>query len=270
LSASKKASVGRENVYISGPPFGNTKLFLRGVTSSTGAGSTSGPLTTGLAQQHRHPTWSPDRTKVAFAQGPGGATGYDIYILDLTTPGATPQNITNSSGVTDDRPAWSPDGTRLAYERNNDIIVHPLNGGGDLNLTTALIPKAWKAAWSPDSQTLYYSVGDITQPPNGNNNDLRIYQQPANNSSPGTELLHISGAHVFQPSISPDGTKLCYTTSTAAGNSTSAAVLAAPLGAPASFTVIAASGTGDYNCTWSPDGTRSRTPRITRATGRPS
>ena len=133
-------------VYISRPPFGNTKLFLRGVTGSTGAGSTSGALATGLAQQHRHPTWSPDRTKVAFAQGPGGATGYDIYIFDLTTPGATPQNITNSSGVTDDRPAWSPDGTRLAYERSNDIIVHPLNGGGDLNLTTTLIPKAWKAA----------------------------------------------------------------------------------------------------------------------------
>ncbi len=243
-------------VFIEGPAFGNTQLFLRSVTSSTGAGLTTGPLATGLAEQHRHPTWSPDRTKVAFAEGPGGAIGYDIYILDLTTPGATAQNITNSSGVTDDRPAWSPDGTRIAYESGNDIIVHPLNGGGDLNLTSTLTPKAWKAAWSPDSQTLYYSVGDISQPPNGNTNDIRLYQQPANNASAGTELFHISGAHVFQPSISPDGTKLCYTTSTAAGNSTSAAVVAAPLSAPGSFTVIADSGKGDYNCTWSPDGTK--------------
>ncbi len=243
-------------VFIEGPAFGNTQLFLRSVTSSTGAGITTGPLATGLAEQHRHPTWSPDRTKIAFAEGPGGAIGYDIYILDLTTPGATAQNITNSSGVTDDRPAWSPDGTRIAYESGNDIIVHPLNGGGDLNLTSTLTPKAWKAAWSLDSQTLYYSVGDISQPPNGNTNDVRLYQQPANNASAGTELLHISGAHVFQPSISPDGTKLCYTTSTAAGNSTSAAVVAAPLSAPGSFTVIAASGKGDYNCTWSPDGTK--------------
>ncbi len=243
-------------VFINGPAFGNTQLFLRSVTSSTGAGSTTGPLATGLAQQHRHPTWSPDRTKIAFAEGPGGATGYDIYTLDLTTPGATPQNITNSSGVTDDRPAWSPDGTRIAYESGNDIIVHPLSGGGDLNLTSTLTPKAWKAAWSPDSQTLYYSVGDITQPPNGNTNDVRLYQQPANNSSAGTELLHVSGAHVFQPSISPDGTKLCYTFSTAAGNSTSADVVAAPLSSPPSLTVIADSGKGDYNCTWSPDGTK--------------
>ena len=243
-------------VFIEGPAFGNTQLFLRGVTSSTGGGFTVGPLATGLAQQHRHPTWSPDRTKVAFAEGPGGSIGYDIYILDLTTPGATAQNITNSPGVTDDRPAWSPDGTRIAYESGDDIIVHPLNGGGDLNLTTALTAKAWKAAWSPDSQTVYYSVGDITQPPNGNTNDIRLYQQPANNSSAGTELLHISGAHVFQPSLSPDGTKLCYTTSTAAGNSISAAVVAAPLSAPGSFTVVADSGKGDYDCTWSPDGTK--------------
>ncbi len=244
--------------FIQGPAFGNTQLFLRTVTSSTGAGSISGPLNTGLTLQHRHPTWSPDRTKLAFAEGPGGATGYDIYILDLTTPGATPQNITNSNNVTDDRPAWSPDGTRIAYESGSDIIVHPLSGGGDLNLTSTLTPKAWKAAWSPDSQTLYYSVGDISQPPNGTNNDIRLYQQPANNSSAGTELLHVSGAHVFQPSISPDGTKLCYTLSPEAGNSKKAAVVAAPLSAPGSITVIAdgANITGDYNCTWSPDGTK--------------
>jgi Tol biopolymer transport system component len=242
-------------VFINGPAFGNTQLFLRSVTSNTGGGSITGPLATGLALQHRHPTWSPDRTKIAFAEGPGGATGYDIYTLDLTTPGATPQNITNSSGTTDDRPAWSPDGTRIAYERGNDIIVHPLNGGGDLNLTSTLTPRAWKAAWSPNSQTLYYSVGDISQPPNGNTNDIKLYQQPANNSSAGTELLHVSGAHAFQPSISPDGTKLCYTVSTAENNSPTAAVVAASLSSPGSFTPIAASGKGDYNCTWSPDGT---------------
>src|SRR3954454_14363575 len=241
-------------VFIDGPAFGNTQLYLRSVTSSTGAGTRTGPLVTGLPDQHRHPTWSPDRTKIAFAEGPGGATGYDIYTLDLTVPGATPQDITNSSGVTDDRPAWSPDGTRIAYESGRDIIVHPLTGGSDVNLTSTLTPKAWKVAWSPDSQTVYYSVGDVTVAPNGSNNDVMLYQQPADNSSAGTELLHVSGAHVFQPSISPDGTKLCYTNSTAAGNSTSATVVAAPLSSPSSITVIAASGVGDYNCTWSPNG----------------
>src|SRR5437764_1990154 len=72
-------------VFIEGPAFGNTQLYLRGVTSSTGAGSTTGPLVTGLTEQHRHPTWSPDRTKVAFPDRPDAATGYDIYLLDHTT-----------------------------------------------------------------------------------------------------------------------------------------------------------------------------------------
>ena len=178
-------------VLISGPAFGNTQLFLRPVFGSTGGGSMSPALATGLTLQHRHPTWSPDRTKIAFAEGTGRCA------VTTSTPsisprrGRRPMNITNSPGVTDDRPAWSPDGTRIAYESGNDIIVHALTGGGDLNLTTTLTPKAWKAAWSPDSQTLYYSVGDITLAPNGTNNDIRLYQQPANNSSAGTELLHV-------------------------------------------------------------------------------
>jgi hypothetical protein len=55
-------------VYISGSAFGNTQLFLRTVTSSTGGGfSTTGPIATAPTQQRRHPTWSPDRTKIAFA-----------------------------------------------------------------------------------------------------------------------------------------------------------------------------------------------------------
>src|SRR4051794_5321563 len=131
-------------VSTKGPAFGNAHLSLRTVTSSTGAGTTS-PIATGLPLQHRHPTWSPDRTKVAFAHGTGGV--FDIYTLDLTTPGATPQNITNTPGINEDRPAWSPDGTRIAWESGPDIVVHPLNGGADINMTTTLTPIAWKAAW---------------------------------------------------------------------------------------------------------------------------
>lgn len=53
--------------------------------------------------QHRHPTWSPDRTKIAYARGDpamGAMTeNFDVYILDLTTPGAVPQAITNTADI---------------------------------------------------------------------------------------------------------------------------------------------------------------------------
>ena len=87
LPVSASAVLPGENgriVYISGPAFANTQLFLRGVTGSTGGGSSQPARSPPGMVQRRHPTWSPDRTKIAYAEGPGGAAGYDIYILDLT------------------------------------------------------------------------------------------------------------------------------------------------------------------------------------------
>ncbi len=223
-----------------------------------GGGTTTGPLNTGLTLQHRHPAWSPDRTKIVFAHGPA-AGPYDLYTLDLTTPGATAQNITNTPAVSEDRPAWSPDPNdpRIAYDGGNDIFVRtPAGPGPGVNMTSTLATKAYKAAWTPDSQTLYYSVGDPNVAPNGNTNDVKLFRQPANNSSPGTLFHAVSGAHVAQPTISPDGTKLCYGFATAPGNSTSRIVVAAPINAPGSITQVGNSGVGDYNCTWSPDGTK--------------
>ncbi len=240
-----------------------SKLFLRPVTSSTGAGGpATGPLDS-TAGQHRHPTWSPDRTMVAYARGGGSCNpACDIFVLDLTTPGATPQNITNTPTVTEDRPAWSPDGTRIAYESlsNNqvDIIVDsdPLAAGGTSNLTDSASVTEGKPAWSPDSATLYYSVGNVNVPPNGNTNDVKIFQEPADNSGTPTQVVHISGAHTFQPSISPDGTSICYTLGTTAGLNASASILVAPLASASSGTVLATGDGGNYNCTWSPDGTK--------------
>ncbi len=62
----------------------------------------------------------------------------------------------------------------------------------------------------------------------------------------------------FQPSISPDGTKICFTLGT--GLNGTADVFTADLATPASQTNLSDNvGTmpqhGDYNCTWSPDGT---------------
>ena len=60
----------------------------------------------------------------------------------------------------------------------------------------------------------------------------------------------------FQPSISPDGTNVCFTRSTNGFNNT-ADVLVAPITNPPSGGIVVSKdpALGDYNCTFSPDGT---------------
>ncbi|MFL5781778.1 MAG: Ig-like domain-containing protein, partial [Thermoleophilaceae bacterium] len=237
------------------------KVYLRTMLSNTGLGSASGAVTPTTGIQHRHPTWSPDRTKIAYAAGV--APNYDIFVLDLTTPGAIPENITNSPTVPDDRPAWAPDGKHIAYEsgvqqgsNQTDIIVqeYPTSGVSPLHLTstTNAGENEGKPAWSPDSQTIYYAKGPLT--------GADIEKKPAHGGSE-TEVLNLATDSAFQPSISPDGTKMCYThgagfNGTAEIYVTSISSLPAAEGSDLSDSPGNAgdAAKASYNCTWSPDG----------------
>lgn len=231
------------------------QLFLLPVPGSTGGGTVSAAITS-VAEQHRHPTWSPDRTKIAYARGVGN--NFDIFVQDLTSPGSTPVNITNSNLVTDDRPAWSPDGTRIAWESEvadgsgqRDVLIKdaPFTGTAtNFTNTTTAGQFEGRPAWSPSSVVLYYEKNDA-----GTQN-ADIVRKPVN---AGTETLAVADSSLdeYQPSISPDGTQVCFTISNNTFNGT-ADIMVAPLTSPpsggnlVSFDIT----TDDYNCTWSPDG----------------
>lgn len=236
------------------------KIYLRTITSDTGAGSASGTVTPTAGIQHRHPTWSPDRTKIAYAAGVGG--NYDIYVLDLTTPGAVPQNFTNSNNVTDDRPAWSPDGEHIAYEsevadgsNQTDVLVkaYPPSGLSPLFITSTNGVFEGKPAWSPDSQTIYFARGPLSA--------SDILKKASNGAGSEQPVLNLADS-VFQPSISPDGTKMCYTRGTGFNGTaeiwvTNVSTTPAAEGFDLSDTPTADPNMGalaSYNCTWSPDG----------------
>ena len=72
-------------VLISGRPpetDATARLYLLPVPSnSSGGGLISAPIVP-AGGQYRHPTWSPDRTKIAFANG-SPADGYDLFVIDL-------------------------------------------------------------------------------------------------------------------------------------------------------------------------------------------
>ncbi len=234
------------------------KLYMRPTIGSVGAG-TAEPIPTATGDgQHRHPTWSPDRTKIVYARGDNATANYDIFVLDLTQPGATPENITNSNAVTDDRPAWSPDGTQIAFESENadasgqlNIKIYDVGTGQTANLTPITAGTyEHKPAWTPDSQTLYYTTGD----PNGTDT-MNIVKQPAAGGA-ASNVLADPTANEFQPSISPDGTQMCFTRGTGAGFNSTARVRVALANGGGQMELPGNSGVAGYNCTWSPDGTK--------------
>ena len=215
-------------------------------------------ITTANSLHHRHSSWSPDRTKIAYARGPSGFAGpWDIFVFDLTQPaGVTnPANVTSSAG-SEDRPTWSPDGTTLAYSKadaggNWDVVTQLADGAGgetmigdDASAGAGASGQFPRPQWSPDGATIYYGRGVDT-------NDYDIYRSPADGSNPlGTAVVTGTG-NDYQPSLSPDGSTLCYTRDSGADKN----VVVDPVGAGTVITDLAPGGI-DYECAWSPDGQR--------------
>lgn len=246
-------------VFASGRTGGDAgrELFLLPVPSSTGGGTLSPAIASVAGQQHRHPAWSPDRTKIVYARVLS-PTNTDLFVLDLTTPGATPVNITQSPTVVEDRPAWSPDGSHIAWDSNafgaSEIIVALPNGGGQTNITnTAGFERG--PAWSPDSKTIFYETGDR----NDAVADDNVVKRSITLGPPitvGAQSLAVadSGISEIQPSVSADGTHICFGLQSA-NNVATAEVMVAPLTAVPSGGISISDNdpVADYNCAFSPD-----------------
>jgi Tol biopolymer transport system component len=232
------------------------QIYLRTTIGSTGGGTLSDPIVP-VGGQWRHASWSPDRTRIVMANGtPGSPTTerYDLFIKDFES-GTLTQFFANTN--TADHPAWSPDGAHIAFEEapsagsaDRDIKVKLVGSSVPATTLTSTTKREFKAAWSPDSQTIYYAQ-ENTSP-----QFLDIVKQPATGGAI-TPVQAASGIDEYQPSISPDGKKMCFTLQSTPGNSNSANIYVVDLPGGGPITKISQDDPhGNINCTWSPDGTK--------------
>jgi len=143
------------------------------VMSPNGSGITQ--LTSSVGDKS-HPSWSPDGTKIAFANRDPSDFDPDcddffvmcngeIYVMNADGTGVT--RMTNTPTWDESWPKWTPDGSELTFNRSFgcDPTCPPRSNSVTLNLASGTeretgLGSIWEAAWSPDGQRVAYTRPD--------------------------------------------------------------------------------------------------------------
>src|SRR5690348_1114110 len=198
--------------------------------------------------QDRHPSWSPDHTKIVYAEGtafdPNGS--YSIWIKDLVT-GSQTQFL--PAAQHQDHPVFSPDGTQIAYGSNGDIFVKGIAPGSQPVQLTNDADLEERPFWSADGSTIYYTrlVGT------GNRD---IYKKsPVTPDGTETDIVS-GGTDDWQPASSPDNKRLCWLRGDGVGGSlnNNADIYVGNTDGSDIHAFANVAGTGELDCVWAPDG----------------
>jgi dipeptidyl aminopeptidase/acylaminoacyl peptidase len=242
--ASGRASAG---IPTPDPEDKNARIWVADYPAGIPVQVTSEP--TGSEVQHRHPSWSPDHTRIVYAAGKAFVGPFALWIVDLRTGSHTEFA---PAAARQDRPSWSPDGTEIAYGSGGDLWVKGVAPGAQpVQLTNTLGIVEERPVWSPDGDTLYFNRGNLA---GGAVEQRDIYSlAPVVPEATQRPIVTTPAVEEWQPALSPDGKKLCY--------------LRGPPSDGADLYTVGVDGSnptpfadqmgkGELNCVWSPDGTR--------------
>ena len=102
------------------------------------------------------PQWSPDGTRIAFADDRDGDS--EIYVMNAD--GSNLAQLTENNGY-DGRPRWSPDGEKISFESDQDggdwdVFIMNADGSKPRVLTDNDDADEWMQFWSPDGEWLVF------------------------------------------------------------------------------------------------------------------
>ena len=148
------------------------------------------------------PSWSPDATKVVYADFDRAQRG--LRIFDLKT-----RHVTRLTTGPDTFPAWSPHGDRIAFTSNRDgdyEIYTVRTGGGGLTRLTRSPGNDAHPAWSPDAEWIAFASNRTGfKDETGGMSDGEIFVMRADGSDVRqlTENAFEDGTPAWRPAFTP-------------------------------------------------------------------
>lgn len=152
---------------------GSRQVYLMDADGSNVTRLTQGEDWNGFIGGSINTPWSPDGTKLIFAQGFTNSENHRLYVMDIATKNTT--QLTKDAGQYHS-PFWSPDGEHIAFisdkMQNSLPVFFQLyivdSQGGQLTNITERIPEHPSASladyyWSPDGTFITF----ITAPQGG-------------------------------------------------------------------------------------------------------